>query len=187
MQPAFQDLPVIPGTTYRDTIRIMQPEFVYRDISSVSGAPVLLTAIAHGLEGAWPIWVRGVQGMPDLNREPFKQLPHRAKVIDADTLEVNALSASGLMPVGGQLIYRRAVDLAEAAPVMRVYRDAELLFSLGVGTGLTITTAGSVTREITPAQTALLTGEGLHYAFDVAYGAVTVTRYCQGGFKCRPV
>lgn len=186
MQPARQDLSVIPGTTYRDVIRIMQPEFVYRDVSGVSGAPALLTVVAHGLADAWPVWVRGVQGMPDINREPFKQLPHRAKVIDADTLEVNALSASGLRPVGGQMIYRRAVDLTDAAPVMRVYRDAELLFSLVVGAGLTITTVGTVTREISAAQTALLTGEGLHYAFDVAYGAVTVTRYCEGGFKCRP-
>ncbi|WP_268797508.1 hypothetical protein [Pseudomonas huanghezhanensis] len=185
MQPARQDLPVTPGTTYRDTIRIMQPEFVYRDIAGIAGAPVLVKAVAHGLEGAWPVWARGVQGMPDLNREPFKQLPHRAKVIDVDTLEINAMSASGLKPTGGQLIYRRAVDLAEASGALSAYRGDELLFVLGVGTGLAITTAGTFTRELTAAQTAMLTGEGLHYTFDVIYGGVTVTRYAEGGFKCR--
>lgn len=185
MQPARQDLPVTPGTTYRDTVRIMQPEFVYRDITGLSGAPARLNVVAHDLEAAWPVWVRGVQGMPDINREPFKQLPHRARVIDGDTLEINALSASGLKPVGGQLIYRRAVDLAEATALLSVYRNAELLFALRVGTGLVITTAGTFTREMTAAQTALLTGEGLRYTFDVIFAAVTVTRFFEGAIQCR--
>jgi hypothetical protein len=184
MQPARQDLSVTRGTTYSDTVRIMQPEFVYRDITGISGSPALLNVPAHGLDAAWPVWIRGVAGMPDLNREPFRQLPHRAKRIDADTLEINSLSAHDLKPSGGQLIYREPVNLTDATAAMNVYRGGDLLFALGIDAGLALTTAGTIIRAMTAVQTALLAGEGLHYTFDVIYGGVTVTRYLEGTIKC---
>ncbi|MGK8439011.1 hypothetical protein ACRS3X_17055 [Ectopseudomonas hydrolytica] len=74
----------------------MQPEFIYLPITSidVGESGVQLTA-EHGLAGDWPVWVRGVSGMPDLNRDPRNALPWRAKRLDAATLEINALSGAG--------------------------------------------------------------------------------------------
>lgn len=70
MQPARLDLPIIPGTTYRDTVRLMQPAFVYLPITAITASEsgVRLT-VQHDLAGDWPVWVRGVTGMPDLNRD----------------------------------------------------------------------------------------------------------------------
>lgn len=180
MQPARLDLPVTPGTTYRDTVRLMQPSFTYRPITAISGAPVVLTVPAHGLAGDWPVWVRGVTGMPDLNRVPPNQLPHRARYISAESLEINALSAEGLNPAGGQLIYKDPVDLAGASVEMRFERAGTELLVLTLGDGLELPSAGTITRELTPAQTALLTGAWT-YTLDVTFSDGTVTRYFQGG------
>src|SRR5690606_25260435 len=106
MQPACQNLAIVPGTTYRDTARLMQPTFAYRAITGIAGAPAVLAVPGHGLGGDWPVWVRGVTNMPEINRAPVNQLPHRAKFVDAETLEINALSAVGLNPAGGQLVYK---------------------------------------------------------------------------------
>ncbi|MFZ3184241.1 MAG: hypothetical protein WA173_08860 [Pseudomonas sp.] len=181
MQPARQDLPVTPGTTYRDIVRLMQPEFAYHAITQIAGAPVLFTVPAHGLAADWLVWVRGVAGMPAANAEPQRQNPHRAKRLDQDTLEINNLSADGLNPTGGQLIYRLPVDLAGAAVAMRFLdkAGAELL-ALSLGSGLVIIGPGTIARELTPAQTGLLRGACLTYEFDVIYADGTVTRYYDG-------
>lgn len=180
MQPACKDLSVIPGTTYRDTIRIMQPEFVYRDITSIAGAPVRLTVPSHGLTFDWPVWVRGVQGMTDLNREPIRQLPHKAKLISADVIEINSLSAAGLRASGGQIIYRAPVNLSEASIVMTISRGELLVLTLALGAGLAVTAPGTISRVLTAAQTALLTGDDLTYTLDVTYAGPTLTRYFTG-------
>jgi hypothetical protein len=180
MQPACQNLPIVPGTTYRDTVRLMQPAFAYRAITGITGAPVRLIVPDHDLASDWPVWVRGVTGMPDVNRVPPNQLPHRAKFIDSDTLEINALSATGLNPAGGQLIYKQPVDLAGAAVQMRFERAGAELLVLSIGSGLAQPSAGTITRELTPAQTALLTGDW-RYTLDVTFSDGSVTRYYEGG------
>lgn len=187
MQPACADLPIVPGTTYRDTVRLMQPEFIYLPITSIDAGEsgVRLTA-EHGLAGDWPVWVRGVNGMPDLNRDPRNALPWRAKRLDAETLEINALSGSGLQPRGGELVYKLPVDLAGAAVTMRFTRDGQDLLTLSFGAGLASPAPGTITRELTPAQTALLTGEWW-YVLDVTFSDGSVTRYYRGGAQqeCR--
>lgn len=180
MQPACQHLSIIPGTTYRDTVRLMQPSYTYRPITAIAGAPVVLTVPAHGLTGDWPVWVRGVTGMPDLNRVPPNQLPHRARYVSGDSLEINALSAEGLNPAGGQLIYKDPVDLTGAAVQMRFERDGAELLVLSLDAGLALPAAGTISRELTPAQTVLLTGAWT-YTLDVTFSDGTVTRYFQGG------
>lgn len=180
MQPARQDLPVIPGATYRDTIRIMQTVWVYRDIVGIAGAPAVLTVLGHGLDSDWPVWVRGVQGMPDANREPERQLPHIAKLLTVDTLEINSLSAAGLRPLGGLLIYRSPVDLTGASAEMTIWRGADAVLVLSQGTGLSISAAGTIERVITAEQTALLVGDDLTYTLDVTFAGPTVTRYFAG-------
>jgi len=106
MQPARIPLTIIQGATLSDTLRIMQPRYEYRPITAIaSTAPVRLT-VAHDLPADWLVWVQGVQGMPELNRAPRRELPHRVEVVDANTLEINALSAVGKLPSGGQLIYQ---------------------------------------------------------------------------------
>lgn len=181
MQPACQDLPIVPGTTYRDTVRLMQPEFIYLPITSItpSASGVRLT-VEHELASDWPVWVRSVTGMTELNRDPRTALPWRAKRLDADALEINALSGAGLQPRGGELVYKLPVDLTGATVAMRFTRDGQELLTLTLGAGLASPAPGTITRTLTPAQTELLTGEWW-YVLDVTFSDGTVTRYYRGG------
>lgn len=179
MKPAAIDLPIIPGTTYRDTVRLMQPAYTYKPITAIGGAPVRLTVPDHALETVWAVWVRGVVGMPDLNKEPRRQDPHRATVIDADTLEINDLSATGLSPTGGELIYLLPVDLTGTAVVMTWTRNGAVVLTLTLGAGLTELGPGSVERAMTPEQSALLRA-GDTYVMDVQYANGDIIRYYEG-------
>lgn len=160
MQPAKLDLNIVQGATLRDTIRIMQPRFEYRPITAIaSTAPVRLT-VDHGLPGNWLAWIENVQKMPDLNRSHRTERPHRVEVIDASTLEINALSAFGLLPTDGMLIYKPPVDLAGAIVRMQIREQVggQMLLELStLNGGIAITGAGTITRTISATQTAGLT------------------------------
>ncbi|GLK88327.1 hypothetical protein [Pseudomonas turukhanskensis] len=119
MQPASIPLSIVQGATLRESIRVMQSTFEYRPIAAISAtAPVLLT-VAHELPKDWPVWIQNVQGLPELNRA-FNQAQLLASVIDADTLEINAISGVGRKGAGGMLIYHPPVDLTGATAVLQV-------------------------------------------------------------------
>lgn len=189
MQPARLDLRIVQGATLRDTLRIMQPRFEYRPITAISAvAPVRLT-VDHDLPGNWLVWIQGVQQMQELNRAPRRELPHRAEVIDASTLEINALSAVGRLPTGGQLIYQPPVDLAGATAQMQI-RDnpggAVLLELSTTAGGLTITGAGTIERTLSAAVTAAITWRDAVYDLEVTYPDGTVHRYFEGAVSVSP-
>ena len=177
MKPAVRNLAVVPGTTYRDTVRLMQPVLVYKRISSISGAPAVLVVPGHGVEGDWPVWLRAVTGMQGINREPPTR-PLRARRIDADTLEINELSAAGFTPRGGELMYQLPVDLVGTAPRMTL-RGAVTL-ELVPGAGLELSSPGTIVRTITAEQTEAL-GTDWNYIFDVEFSDASVTRFFEGG------
>ncbi len=183
MQPASVELSVTPGVTYRDTARLMQPDFAYRDIVSVRGAPAIISVPGHGLTSDWPVWVRGVTGLQEINVDPIRQSPWRAKFIDPSRLEINVISAIGKPGNGGQLIYKLPVNLAGCTASMRFYRAKTLLLELLIGTGLAITNAGTITREISPEKSLMLEGSGITYVMDVTQADGSVIRYYEGSIK----
>lgn len=181
MQPAKFDLHIVQGATLRDTLRLMQPRYEYRTITALGGSPLRLT-VDHGLPGNWLAWVEGVGNMQGVNRSQ-RERPHRVTVVDAATLEINALSAFGLNPSGGQLIYKPPVDLtgAKARMQIRAGLGGALLLELTTETGgLAITGPGTLTRTMSAAQTAALTWADGVYDLEVEYADGTVQRYLQG-------
>jgi hypothetical protein len=182
MLPAKLDLHIIQGSTLRDTLRLMQPRYEYRPITALGGSPLRLT-VDHGLPGNWLAWVQGVSGMQGVNRSPQTEHPHRVSVIDAATLEINALSAFGLSPSGGQLIYKPPVDLTGATARMQIRAQvggAVLLELTTANGGLAFTGPGTITRTLSAAQTAALTWTEAVYDLEVEYADGTVQRYLQG-------
>ncbi|MGY0522629.1 hypothetical protein, partial [Pseudomonas aeruginosa] len=147
-----------------------------------STAPVRLTIPGHGLPDTWLAWIDGVQGMPELNRARLRQLPHRVASIDDDTIEINLLSAVGLAPVGGQLIYQPPVDLtgAEVRMQIRAEPGGTVLLTLSLGSGLEFAGAGTISREISASATAALEWSAAVYDVDVTYPDGTVHRYYSG-------
>lgn len=182
MQPAKLDLHIVQGSTLRDTLRLMQPRYEYRPITALGGSPLRLT-VDHGLPGNWLAWVQGVSSMQGVNRSPQTERPHRVTVVDAATLEINALSAFGLNPSGGQLIYKPPVDLTGANARMQIRAGVGGVLLLELTTendGLAITGPGTLTRTLSAAQTAALAWTEAVYDLEVEYADGTVQRYLQG-------
>lgn len=182
MQPAKLDLHIVQGATLRDNLRLMQPRYEYRPITALGGSPLRLT-VDHGLSGDWLAWVEGVNGMQGVNRSPRTESPHRVTVVDAATLEINALSAFGLNPSGGQLIYKPPVDLTGATARMQIRAQVggAVLLELTTANGdLAFTGPGTITRTLSAAQTAALTWTEAVYDLEVEYADGTVQRYLQG-------
>jgi hypothetical protein len=181
MQPAKLDLHIVQGSTLRDTLRLMQPRYEYRPITSLGGSPLRLT-VDHGLPGNWLAWIQGTSGMQGLNRAP-RENPHRVTVVDESTLEINALTAFGLNPSGGQLIYKPPVDLTGAEVRMQIRAGlggAVLLELTTENGGLAITGPGTLTRTLSATETAALTWTDGVYDLEVEYADGTVQRYLQG-------
>lgn len=182
MQPAKLDLHIVQGSTLRDTLRLMQPRYEYRPITALGGSPLRLT-VDHGLPGNWLAWVEGVNGMQGVNRSARTERPHRITVVDASMLEINALSAFGLNPSGGQLIYKPPVDLTGAAARMQIREqiDGAVLLELTTENGgLAISAPGTITRTLSATQTAALAWTEAVYDLEVQYPDGTVQRYLQG-------
>jgi len=183
MQPARLDLSIIQGATYRQVLRIMQPVLEYRPISAIApSAPVQLT-VDHGLPIDWPVWVRGVTRMPQLNAEPIRQRPHMATVIDAAALEINPLSATGLAPAGGELVYNLPVDLTGATAVLQVLDAAggELLNIVP-----TVNAGGWIEVALSDEATAALTWGTGNWLLDISFSNGDVFRAFTGTAKVWP-
>jgi hypothetical protein len=189
MQPAPITLRLIQGATFRDTLRLCQGLFVYKPIQAISATgPVRLTVADHGLATDWPVWVREVRGLLDINREPVRVPPWPAIRVDADTLEINALSAAGKSPAGGELVYQPPVDLTGCSARMQI-RDkpgGRLLLELSSGSGLTLEPAGALHREISAEQTAALDFQAAVYDLEVTFADGTVQRWAEGEVVLSP-
>lgn len=186
MQPACLPLRLIRGATYRDTRRLMQPPKVYRTLTGISAtAPVRLTVPGHGLVGDWLAWVLGTTGLPDLNREPGRQLPHRVEVIDADTLEINSLNGSGSKPSAGagQLVYQPPVGLTGATARLIIREQEEgggQLLELTSGHGITTTAPGTLAVEISAEDTQDIGWTSGWYHLEITFADGTVSRFFRG-------
>ena len=189
MKPLTVPLVMYKDTTFNDVIRLMEPTFVYRNITDiVRGAPVRLTVPAHGLTADWLGWLVGVEQLPDLNREVLKAPPHRLTYIDADTLEVNAISATGTLAKGGQLIYQPPMDLGGATMAFTLYtrptpQVAYVPSVVTLANGLSKPSPGVIHRDVSIAIIAALsatkTPDGA-YSFDITHSPTQTTRYFEG-------
>lgn len=112
------DLVVWRGKTFSQVVRWEAPPFVYAPISNIAqAAPAVIESTGHGLPDGWRVAVVSVQGMTEINakNDPLRASDfHKARVVDADTVELNDVNAAGFTPYegGGYLQYYTPVDMA---------------------------------------------------------------------------
>lgn len=167
----------------QDTIRVMQDKLTYKIIGKIDPtAPVTLHVADHGLPPNWLAWVHKVHSLPEINRDPNRQIPHEIIVLDDQRLEINAVSAIGSLPSGGLLIYHAPQDLEKASWKAYSKQGGPLVFELNTDDlgGLNITSLGVITRTISPAQAALLTSDTGWHTLDITYPDGRIVRYAEG-------
>lgn len=188
MQPARLDLRVIPGTTVRKPLRLMQPEYQYRAIASIAkSAPVQITVPGHGLPGEdWPVWIEGVSGYQGINRaketEPFRL----AQAVDQNTVAFNALNGASHNGSGGWLVYRPPVNLAGCTGLLRItWADGTTLELTTENGGLVVAGLGRLMLILTATQTAALNQRTGTFLLSITDTQGDVTPWAEGAVTVR--
>jgi hypothetical protein len=164
--PVRQNLTFIKGKTFTRVIRWEEEPFIYKAITAISRtAPARITATGHGVPDGWRVAVVSVQGMRQINAEnnpPAEDEFNRATVIDANTVDINAINAAEFSAYasGGYLQFYTPKDLDDCVARMTVkdrHGGTELLV-LTSGAGeialdntektITVTVAADVTEAI---------------------------------------
>lgn len=186
MQPACLDLPIIPGATNRKPLFLLQPRWERRAIAEVQKTPsLLLTVPGHDLPAEWPCWVKGVSGFSDLNRQPPHQSPWMVGVIDANTVEINALDGIGQNASGGLLVYQPGVDLTDATAALTLTGPGYSLHLTTANDGLQVLGVGRLVIVLTPEQSAAIPQAGVTYTLDITWSNGDVDRWLDGPVTVR--
>lgn len=124
------DLQLIQGKTFRIVMRAESSVLRYKPVSAIDNtAPVVVHCVGHGIPDGWRVAVASAVGYTDLNQRsagaPMQQDFRIATVVDADTVEfnaVNALRAKQHTPNTGVLVFYEPIDLTGCVARM-VIRD----------------------------------------------------------------
>ena len=100
------DIAIVKGSTYRDVLRWATAECVFVQATLIPGAPVRLSATAHGIPDGWPL----VHVEGSTNIEPTRA--QAVRVVNADTLEIPCLNGTKFK--AGSVVLRvfKPVELA---------------------------------------------------------------------------
>lgn len=88
--PVKKNFKVYQGSTFTEILRWESPTKVYKSISSISKtAPIVITAVAHGIVVGWRCKVSNVLGMKEINSDEYIQ----ATSVTSDTITINSINA----------------------------------------------------------------------------------------------
>ena len=173
---ATKDLTIRKGATFAQTLRWEAPPIVWKPITAISlTAPVRLTVPAHGCPPNWRVNVSCNKSMREIDGAKGV-----ATVIDADTIEINTINASGFKPYKGDgyLSFNTPVDMTAMTARMSIkdkVGGTELLRLDTTNGGLTIDPdVCAITMTISAEQTELMAWKRGVYDLEVvdALGAV---------------
>lgn len=104
-----KNLTIKKGTTFTMPVRWQDATLTYKTITNITrSGPVRITATGHGCPDGWEAAVMNAGGMREINAEGNPPTEWQiATVIDADTVEFNAVNSAGYRAYtsGGQLVF----------------------------------------------------------------------------------
>lgn len=173
--PIKLNLKVYQGATFRETLRWESSTKVYKPISGITkSAPIVITAVGHGIPVGWRTKVTNVAGMTEINSADTY---HTVTEVTADTVTINAINALGYKDYtsGGVLEYNEPVALAGYTGRMQIrgkLTDSEVILELTTENGGIIIddVAKTVTIVITAAQSTLLNFTSAVYSLELVQG-----------------
>ena len=185
---ATKDLAIRKGATFAQTLRWEAPPIVWKPITAISlTAPVRLTVPAHDCPPNWRVNVSCNKSMREM--DGVKGL---ATVIDADTIEINTINASGFKPYKGDgyLSFNTPVDMTAMTARMSIkdkVGGTELLRLDTTNNGLVIdATECSITMRVDASVTELLTWKRGVYDIEVVDSLDTVHVLLSGKVTVTP-
>jgi hypothetical protein len=115
-----KELLIQRGSTFEyEVLWAHATDFTYKAITAISLAfgPPRLTVTGHGVPPGWPVAITRVAGMRQINAAnspPSGKDYHTVKVIDANTLELNDVDATGFSAYtsGGFIQFKTPIDFA---------------------------------------------------------------------------
>ena len=125
MSPIKKDLTILQGRTFSYPLKWEIEPIVYKPITGITqAAPCVVTAVGHGLPDGWRVAIVSVKGMTQINASnPPKDSEYVvAKVLTADTIELNTVNAAEYKPYasGGYVQYNTPQDLTSYVARMSI-------------------------------------------------------------------
>lgn len=143
-----KDFCVGAGETFHPAVRWGTTTLASVPITGISqAAPVVITAVAHGMPDGWSCAVVGAQGafpINSLNYPPRSIDWRKGTVLTADTVQLNAVSSADSVAYksGGFLVYPTPAVLAGVSVAMTIYDNPDR-------TGTPLVTLSSPTDGVT--------------------------------------
>lgn len=186
-----QNLPIIQGATFSQTVRWETLPFMFAAISAISNtAPVRITTTgAHGILDGWRVAVVDAEGLTELNaanNPPKTSDFHQATVVDTTHIEFNPISAAGFEAYtsDGYLQWYTPHDLTGYTARMAIKNKVGGTVLLSLTTendGIVINaSAKTITLEITATATAALTWTSGTYDLELISPTGVVTSLMTG-------
>ena len=182
--PTKINFKIYQGSTFKEVLRWESATKGYSPISGITkSAPVVITAVAHGVPVGWRAKITNVLGMKEINSADTY---HTVTEATADTITINAVNALSYTDYtsGGVIEYNMPVDLTGYTARMQLrlkLEDTEFIHEMTTENGgITIDNVNkTINLNILATDTALFTFSSVVYSLELISG-VEVTPFANG-------
>ena len=182
--PSKQNWKLYQGSTFTEVLRWESATKVYKTITNITqAAPMVVTAVGHGVPTGWRTKITNVGGMKDINSTSTYQI---VTGTTTDTLTYNAINAVGFSAYtsGGILEYNAPTSLSGVTARMQIREKNTSITTIDElttenGRIIIDDTLKTITISIPASITAAYTFKSAVYSMELVSGAV-VTPFISG-------
>lgn len=176
--PVKKNFKIYQGSTFNEILRWESSTKVYKPITAITkAAPMVVTAVGHGLIVGWRAWISNVAGMKEANSD----LPITATEVSTDTVTFNSVNAAGYTTYtsGGILEYNMPVPLAGYTARMHIrpsVNSSTLILELTTANSMLVIddATKTITINIPATTTELFTFKSAVYSLELVSGATVL-------------
>lgn len=177
--PIKLNFKIYQGSTFKEILRRETATKVYKPITNITkAAPLVITAVGHGVPVGWRIKVTNVTGMKEINSIDTY---HTVTYTTTDTLTLNAVNSLSYTDYvsGGVVEYNQPYDLSGISARMQIRAklgDSVVLHEMTTENGGIVidTTYKTITMIISATTTAAFTFSSAVYSMELVDGAEVI-------------
>ena len=181
--PVKKNFKIYQGSTFNEILRWESSTKVYKPITAITkAAPMVVTAVGHGLVAGWRAKISNVVGMKEVNSEEYLV----ATEITNDTATFNGVNAAGYTTYtsGGILEYNMPVPLSGYTGRMQIrasLNSSTVILELTTENSLLVIddATKTITINIPASTTQTFTFKSAVYSLELVSG-VTVIPFIYG-------